>query len=317
MRLEERVRIAGPEPTGKGAMGVYQMPDEYPLLHRWPLPPNIRLQHGALVYEPLPWDPKRPMTLRRYMRGWRWIARSTSQLLAQFIRLGEAPDTLILDYARRWGVLALCKKHHRPVGLPYGLHLSSTEPEAQETWGKVYCSAALREPLAVWRGWARFLKAVVDIAGDLQAGRSGDASAWLLLHQEAAPEAPGPFLQGVVNNLTTEFGHLRPVALWNSGRRRFEIRLSGSFYLAGLPAALTAQLLAVISGGRSLAFCAEPGCGQMFEAKNRSAGRNAYCSKHGTAAARRAASRKYYRDHKDKVLTNRKEKRYGTKTRSK
>lgn len=174
---------------------------------------------------------------------------------------------------------------------------------------------ALSEPLEAWRAWARTLKAIVDVAGHLQAGRTGKPSDWALLKLQPPPTFRGSFLQAAVNMLVTDFGHLRPVALWSSSARRFQIRLSGQLFLNGLPAALTAQLLAVVAGGRSLAFCAEPGCGQMFEVKNRSADRDAYCPKHDTAAGR-AASRRYYSKNRDEILNRRKEKRHGTQARS-
>lgn len=190
-------------------------------------------------------------------------------------------------------------KHDIPAGVPFGLH--------RENRSKYECVATRREPLKRWRYWAWVLKRTIDVAHVITKSSvdlddlpgAGDSS------------LPAPVrLQRTLHLLTTEFGHLRPVALWSGAKRRYEIRLSGGRYGAGLAAALTARTLAAVAAGHILLVCAE--CGDFFLSRvERSGERDAYCDKCGRAAAMRAASKRYYEQHREEVLTRQRRQRRG------
>jgi hypothetical protein len=159
--------------------------------------------------------------------------------------------------------------------------------------GQANCHTTGSEPLRSWRKWATLLRRVLESIERTRKSRTdADNTAW------------------DVSRLALAFGHLRPV-LVRSHAGELVLRLAGSRLGAGLPAALSYQLLVLMSGGNGLLVCAE--CGKWFESPNRrDPSRNAYCDQCGRPAAMRAASRRYYENHKQ-----RKEQVHGSKTRSK
>jgi hypothetical protein len=266
-----------------------EMPLDYPLVHRWPVAPGIRLDGEFLRYDKLPHDPTEL----------RLAKRPNSRLLYDFVDLEYAPAEQIQEYAKKWGVLGLCR-HGVPSGYPYGFHLDVPEPTdtrrryvltpslggpefvAEEILeiplippGEFVCRETRREPLERWRALACVFGGHID---NLERSRTNPG----IVRMVAAH----------ANQLAATFGHLRPVVV--PAGRAFTLRLAGSLANAGLAAALAYQLMVLVTGRGGWLICAE--CGRWFDPdKRRSPDRNAYCPKCGRAAAMRAASREYYK----------------------
>jgi predicted RNA-binding Zn-ribbon protein involved in translation (DUF1610 family) len=99
--------------------------------------------------------------------------RAGVALIDQFRQLHVASDEAILDFARRWGVLGICKH-----GLPTS-HSPSCLPVAYWEGDTVYW----KEPLSVWRKYSRCVGAVLNVAGEVAQERNGRAADWrILLH---------------------------------------------------------------------------------------------------------------------------------------
>jgi DNA-directed RNA polymerase subunit RPC12/RpoP len=271
------------------------MPEAYPLVHCWPLAPKVRLVGDFLLYDRLPRDPTKL----------RFPERPTSRLLSEFVSLADASGEAIEAYAKRWGVLGLCR-HGFPTALAYGFHLvdldepghtqfsrwvmhralGGTEffpgsmPEISLAPGQWACRETRREPLERWRTLAEVFRAYLE---NIERSRVNPRNARF----EAAH----------VNHFAASFGHLRPVIV-RSGTG-FTLRLAGSLAVAGLAAALAYQLMIAVTGGSGWLICAE--CGKWFgPGQRRSPDRAAYCPDCGRAAAVRAASRRFRKKQKER-----------------
>lgn len=92
------------------------------------------------------------------------------QCFPEFIRLVDASNVRVLEFARRWGVLGIC-----PHGLPKN-HARRCEP-LQLLEGCSPCWNAW-EPIAVWRDMAREAAAILDVTAALRAGRPASGQVW-------------------------------------------------------------------------------------------------------------------------------------------
>jgi len=112
-----------------------------------------------------------------------------ARMLPQFLALGETtiPDEKIVAFARKWGVLYLCKEHRMPAS------------------HKPFCEPSQSERLSEWRFLARQMKAALEIAvrldRDEQLGRRED---WQILKGEVEED---------------EFYHGRDLPHWKAGWR--------------------------------------------------------------------------------------------------
>lgn len=235
------------------------LPEDYPLVYRWPVAPGIRAEGDFLLYDRLPQNPAEL----------RYAKRPRSRLLSDFVGLAEAPAAQIEAYAQQWGVLGLCR-HGVPAGVVYGYgyHADNLPP------GQWICPEARREPLERWRALARIFGGHVD---NIEHSRNNPA----IRRQTVAQ----------INHFAASFGHLRPVVV--PVGKDLALRLAGSLAVAGLAAALGYQLMIALTGGYGWLVCAE--CQDWFQPDTRrSPNRNAYCRKCGRAAAMRAANRRAY-----------------------
>ena len=89
-------------------------------------------------------------------------------LLGDFCRLSYATDLQIRTFARRRGLLLLCK-HWRPCN--HNPHPFRAGPAAE-------CSPMPFEPLAAWRALARSFKAILAVATQLNGSRRASAEEW-------------------------------------------------------------------------------------------------------------------------------------------
>jgi len=238
------------------------MPSDYPLVHRWAISPNLRLEGDYLCYDPRPSDPK----------DRRWAKRPTARLLWDFAQLAEADGKAILEYACKWGALGLCR-HGEISGIWWGRHSDDT------LWDSRICEPTRREPLEDWRYHA-------EVFGDLLS----------LIERGRAEPIKAIVVTIEVNRIAATFGRLRPVlAYTDSGE--LALRLSGSSKEAGLASALAYQIMLFRAGTQGLYLCA--GCGKWFEPRHgQHHNQSTYCQGCGTAAAWRAASKRYYQRRK-------------------
>ncbi len=128
------------------------------------------------------------------------------ECLDGFIRLANAPTEKVLQYARRWGVLALCDEHGMPVthgcgNHPLGefCHLQVREWEGErpslrcdrETWRKWTSLEPLDadwywEPINGWQAYSRLFKAILRVASRVSVGLLADVDDVQLLATYAA-----------------------------------------------------------------------------------------------------------------------------------
>ena len=114
-------------------------------------------------------------------------------ILDEFLNLCDAGDGAILNYARTWGVLELCR-HNLPccheVSLAERLRLPgplSAKPQTGRTGPSDdprQCPTLGREPLATWRFFSGQANALLTIAADLHRIGLGKSEDWAKLLRE-------------------------------------------------------------------------------------------------------------------------------------
>jgi hypothetical protein len=157
--------------------------------------------------------------------------RASAGLLTEFVMLDEAPAERILAYARRHGPLGFCRhgdpSHRaRPEGCAPAI--ATGQP-------------ALREALQWWRNLASHARALLSAAAQLFKGRVDDLTLarlnpGLVLSPprllRAARRDPASFVAYGME-LWLRFFQVRPRAIYNRRRKRFEVRIGGSSALPG------------------------------------------------------------------------------------
>jgi hypothetical protein len=113
-------RRIGPAPVRAG-----ERPSDQGSLGGWYVEPGISLEGGQLVLRA--GDPD---------DSGRNVEAGPPDLLARFVRLQDAQDSAIHEFAARWGLLGLCEAHHLPAR-----HVSS-------------CHPADSESIDAWRRWS-------------------------------------------------------------------------------------------------------------------------------------------------------------------
>lgn len=216
--------------------------------------------------------------------------KSDPQLLFKFTKLADSPPADILEFAKKWGVLGICKHD-----LPY----THIPPPLVETPIKFWCvprenkNGEYWESVKAWRYYARHALAMVRIAANLHRNRPGEIEDWNTIGGFDADS--DDWVRGVsVNNdrifLATqvsfwlEIGNVRPKFEWRDNITT----ISFDAHLFGV---LASQLLLLVSRTKGLGFCSN--CGDPFVPVNRrpKEGQRNYCAKCGRKAALRDAQR--------------------------
>jgi hypothetical protein len=174
------------------------------LHRRWGYVTGVRLQKDHLV-----WKQAEPKHIGNHWLFDGEIARqsivtrqeaeqSRRGILDEFMLLCDARDEAILNYARTWGVLELCRHnlpacHEFSVGAPLRLpnHLS-VRLEKLRSWGSDdlrQCPPIGLEPLATWRFFSAQARALLSIADNLHRGQPGDKEDWSKLLRDGAVPA--------------------------------------------------------------------------------------------------------------------------------
>jgi transposase-like protein len=198
--------------------------------------------------------------------------------------LADSSEDRILAYARKWGMLQLCK-HDFPA------YHSQIYWPAREVWsGSKPCyirgepEGPLWEPVESWRVWARRARATLRIAADLYKGKLGELVDWqaavaleyvpverLMINFEKTVERRW----GELNYLLNYWLALGPVQPWIERRNGTEVITFGGD--GGLFAALATQLTLMVARADGISLCTN--CGNPYSPtrKPRSDQRR-YCS---------------------------------------
>lgn len=231
-------------------------------------------------------------------------ATSKPILLDRFIRLAEAKDKEIYDFARRYGPLGLCKRHNLPFW-HRGVR-GNTNPDEpcgspnrgpvrfRNHDGELVTALACSEPTAAWRQYASKALAMLKIAAHLHQGMRGSEEDWKILGWPG--ESDPRMSQRTAVNL--ERGrladYLKQEWLRHSGlllSMKWDAQpriILGGDWLFG---ALALRLALAISRASGIASCTE--CGMPYTPTMRPrADRRHYCEHCGRRAAWRHASQK-------------------------
>jgi hypothetical protein len=109
-------------------------------------------------------------------------------MLEDFVALADADEHKYLEYACRWGLLDLCKEHYAPTShnnncepiVPSRTHVFVTTAKAAEEHRETLLSEG--EPISAWRDYARFARALLNIAARLHQEEIGTDEDWRTLH---------------------------------------------------------------------------------------------------------------------------------------
>ena len=129
----------------------------------------------------------------RWQSGAGKFVRPKEEMLDEFLLLCRAPDEKVLRYARKWGVLGICKH-----GIPYS-HNPSTGAIAQ-SWDELaedsmacapvpihsgrqgkFSQLEFQETLADWRKYSQAAQSICNVRNALDSDRLGDPGDWHVL----------------------------------------------------------------------------------------------------------------------------------------
>jgi hypothetical protein len=214
-------------------------------------------------------------------------------LLAEFVKLADAPATAIAAYARRWGVLDICSEHRRPGA--YWHHGKDGKACRPMGWG-----GELHEPIVRWQDCSRFIRTLLDVVAAVHMGELGRCEDWEVLCANDFAFAGNPplwhdfdlksacvRLSWIIQQWLSGDVKVIPFLDWTEPRHP-TVRLGGR----GLPTALALELLFIMARTDGLAICAACGTPYVPRRKPR-AGQRTYCPDCGHRAAERDAARRY------------------------
>lgn len=204
----------------------------------------------------------------------KWIAPGTG-MLQRFLDLHTADDADILKYARKWGVMGLCK-HDLPAshmnvmfGIQYG-----TKP--CEWMIRGHESLTFIESLNVWRMYSSAAAAIVDIAAHLNHGKKPPADLFgrLLFRASLGSSDPRREIELEMSGWLS-VGQCGPSFYWQQNLSRWQISL-GSNALPNLFGSLALKLMLAVSNTEGMAFCSL--CPRSYMVSKRpNPNRNNYC----------------------------------------
>jgi len=146
---------------------------------------------------------------------------SDPELLVRFTKLADAPPAEILKFARKWGVLGICKHllpyTHNPPPLFRGEKRFWCTPmrnEDREFW----------EPIDAWHVYSRQMQSMLRIAANLHQDRPGELNDWNILY-DLGPAGNGcgqglyliddRHMFAVLVNFWIKVGNVRPTFSWS------------------------------------------------------------------------------------------------------
>ena len=250
---------------------------------RWHKPDVVELEADRLVYQ----------------YGARPTVSSGPGLLTAFVKLADAPETAMRDYARRWGPLRLCEHglpatHNRPALAPSVAHqVTWCEPRGFDSTSD---QQIFWEPLKEWRGYAHEARTLLLLAAQLHQGNPTPADDWCRALGWSW-EAVDRYLP---NGTGTEWHIAQRVndwLAWGASRFTFDWRPGRKPAMSigggGLFGALAAELMLAIARSDGLAICSACGV-PYFPSRKPSRSRRSYCQTCRQAGrAERDATRAY------------------------
>jgi hypothetical protein len=235
-------------------------------------------------------------------------------MLEEFVALADAEENKYLEYACRWGLLELCKEHFAPTShnhncepiIPFRTTvLGPTEKAFKEHLEKLLSEG---EPLRAWRKYARYARALLNIAARLHTGELGSDEDWKTLHFDRAGflgwnhaekrkeknfsdiNFEKSLVATGVNNWL-ESGGVQPKVSWKASRPIVTFECPKPY--GKLFANLAIQLMMAVSQVDAVAICSA--CGQSYMPRRRpKKNQRRYCP-NCKKTARRDASADYRR----------------------
>jgi hypothetical protein len=211
-------------------------------------------------------------------------------MLEEFVALADADENKYLEYACKWGILELCKEHFSPTSHNYNCEpiipfrtivLGPTEKAAKEHYEKILSEG---EPISAWRDYARFAKAILNIAARLHEGEIGSDEDWDTLHFDEAgflgldyaaerrksKKFPDLYREKsmIANGVNTYWlgsGGVQPRVSWKASRPIITFECPKPY--GKLFANLAIQLMMAVSQVDAVAICSA--CGQSYMPKRR------------------------------------------------
>lgn len=135
-------------------------PSERLAVSEYRVPVDIWLDGGRLYW---------PVKTNMYR-----FVRPTNETFSQFIDLANATDPEVLEYAKRWGMLFLCKQHLTPAG-----HNLDCEPLQGRGRSEIHEEG---EPVKAWKLWAQQARSILYISQKLDDNLLGKSEDWQILY---------------------------------------------------------------------------------------------------------------------------------------
>ena len=201
------------------------------------------------------------------------IQPAGNQYFEDFLALERGTPDQILAYAKKWGLLLLCKSHKLPSS-----HRSTKQADLRTAyfgrceldWTRLGKQTWYREPLWKWNQWAARTNAVIRLAQNLHAGELGAKQDWGRLYPSSNQDTWWEDREKDYRTKITE-GRLFLCHKVSSWLRIARVELTpywgeknptilfGNRTLFG---ALALQLLFVVTGSTGFAICSA--CGQTY-----------------------------------------------------
>jgi len=186
-------------------------------------------------------------------------------LLTEFLKLSDASDAAIENYAQTWGVLDICE-HGVPA--THNARRTAVDPPGSAC-GPRRDGESFWEKIADWRQFSREARAILNIAADLHLGKRATGDDWLVVGCGARPNADA---ERVVLSFSVNrwlgLANVRLLFTWESEP---VVHIGGP----GLFGMLALQLASAIARN-GLVLCS--GCSGRYEATRKpQSGRRSYC----------------------------------------
>ena len=266
----------------------------------WLAPNSVELdkKKKGLYWGAIPREGKKWMEFRTPKEG----------MLEEFVQLANSSPEKILRYAKRWGVLMRC-----PHGLPFALDTQGIEVSelCQRCWAKFskwlvvdpeervsFEPIPVREPIDLWRRYAREAQSILGLATDLHRDRLGSTEDWgVLLKQYDSDHHLAKRRKALPTSLIAQRADLaKIIQRWpNQGKVRILFKWNADqepeiTYGGGFLGALAIQIMLAVSRAHSFVICSA--CGTPFAPKRKpNPNRRRYCNQCGKQAAWRDAKR--------------------------
>jgi hypothetical protein len=232
-------------------------------------------------------------------------------MLEEFVVLADADEHKFLEYAGRWGLLELCKEHYMPTShnyncepiIPFRTVVFGTTDKAAKDHHKMLLAEG--EPIPAWKDYARFAKALLNIAARLHQGEIGRDEDWETLHfdeagylgwnhateRRKAKKFPdlnwekSLIADGV--NFWLQIGGVQPKVSWETSRPIVTFECPKPY--GKLFANLAIQLMMAVSQVDAAAVCSA--CGESYMPKRRpKSNQRRYCQNCKKIALRDASA---------------------------